>query len=552
MAIRKFRAGQSSYSADTYVGTHGTIFYNEDTGELRLSDGITPGGVAIPITLATSTVAGSVKLGPGVVLNTENQIIIDSTGLDFNFGDFQAITEPDGTQGATLKAINSNQDINFESNGTGVINVIGEFSVYKPDHTVAGAMIDPPIFQVKNDGQVHMLVPGADSTEGAVSIIGGLDGVFQPPVNIGVMLHITGIAGTPDPVPSRLYNDAQASFAAFVARRYNGTAVSPSAVLDGEEIMRLSGTAHNGLTIPGSGNTRIVYKALGNQTLVNQGGTIELWTTPLNSITLTKVASIDNANGITSTKFVGPLTGSVKSTNTGNTILDTSAATAVFTGNVTGNVSGTAPAGLLTGTTLASNVVTSSLTAVGALTSGSIGVGFTAIANARLANSTISGIALGNNLAALTIGTHLTGTSYNGSTGITIATDATTDATASVLVARDSNGLITAQNYKGNTRDVGTLGAGGTLTINYATDHHVLVNITGAITISHQNITAGRNVKVVIINATGTNLAVNTGVSDQNTTGGNNNANLNATRMGVYEYISYGTTTATLYANVNK
>ena len=45
------------------------------------------------------------------------------------------------------------------------------------------------------------------------------------------------------------------------------------------------------------------------------------------------------------------------------------------------------------------------------------------IANAKLANSTISGISLGSNLATLTIGDGLTGTSYNGSTGVTIAVD---------------------------------------------------------------------------------------------------------------------------------
>lgn len=47
----------------------------------------------------------------------------------------------------------------------------------------------------------------------------------------------------------------------------------------------------------------------------------------------------------------------------------------------------TAPAGALTGTTLAANVVSSSLTAVGALSSGSLASGFTPITNALLANS---------------------------------------------------------------------------------------------------------------------------------------------------------------------
>jgi len=270
MAIRKLKAGQQTYDADTYIGTHGTIFYDEDNGRMRISDGVTPGGQ--PLTLVSEDFA-------------------------FTFGDFVAQTEPDAPFGASLSSANANQDINIVSNGTGKINIIGEFAVYKPDGDVAGAMSIDPIFTVRGDGQVQMLVPGADSTEGAVNIVGGLDGVFQPPVNTGVMLHITGIAGTPG-VPSRLYNDAQNAFAAFVARRYNNTAASPSAVLADEEIMRLSGTAHNGTSIPGTANQRIVFKALGNQTLTNQGGNIELWTTPLNSTTLAKIATVDST-GIT-------------------------------------------------------------------------------------------------------------------------------------------------------------------------------------------------------------------------------------------------------------
>jgi hypothetical protein len=47
------------------------------------------------------------------------------------------------------------------------------------------------------------------------------------------------------------------------------------------------------------------------------------------------------------------------------------------------------------------------------------------IANASLTNSTISGKALGTNLDALTIGTGLSGTSYNGSAAVTVAIDST-------------------------------------------------------------------------------------------------------------------------------
>jgi hypothetical protein len=133
MSIRKFPAGEQAYAAATYVGTYGTIFYDEDTGELRRSDGVTPGGTPIPLTIATSTTAGAVKpgagftvtaggtlglnagpsfyldeedvfrlrpgsadliggikAGPGVVIDSEGTLFIDSEGLEFSFGDFTA------------------------------------------------------------------------------------------------------------------------------------------------------------------------------------------------------------------------------------------------------------------------------------------------------------------------------------------------------------------------------------------------------------------------------------------------------------------------------
>jgi hypothetical protein len=49
----------------------------------------------------------------------------------------------------------------------------------------------------------------------------------------------------------------------------------------------------------------------------------------------------------------------------------------------------------------------------------------TSIPNSALTNSTISGVSLGSNLGTLTIGTGLSGTSYNGSGAVTIAIDST-------------------------------------------------------------------------------------------------------------------------------
>ena len=67
------------------------------------------------------------------------------------------------------------------------------------------------------------------------------------------------------------------------------------------------------------------------------------------------------------------------------------------------------------------------------------------IPNTSLENSTISGIELGQNLRTLTFGTGLSGISYNGSTAVTVAIDATSSNVLNSVVARDTNGDFSAR-----------------------------------------------------------------------------------------------------------
>jgi hypothetical protein len=73
--------------------------------------------------------------------------------------------------------------------------------------------------------------------------------------------------------------------------------------------------------------------------------------------------------------------------------------------------------------------------------------GSAGISNANLANSTISGVALGGSLFNLTAGSYInysSGTTYNGSAAITVSVNAATTNTANTVVARDASGDFTA------------------------------------------------------------------------------------------------------------
>ena len=477
-------------------------------GGIKIGSAFTiDGSNRLQLKAASNTEIGGVKLGPGVTVNDQDQIIIDSTGLDFSFGDFAATIGQysSNTDYAILSAINNNEDVVIASNGTGGVNIVGQFHVHPTNGSLTTLLESEPVFGIKADGQVKILVPVIDSAEGAVSIIGSSTGQFISPVNTGVMLHVTGQYASPG-IPSRIYNDAQNAFAAFVARRFNGTVASPTAVLADEEIMRISGTAHNGTTIPGTGNQRIVYKASGNQTLTNQGGSIELWATPLNTTTIAKIATIDST-GI---------------------ILESGK---VLTGNLTGNA-----------TTVTNGVYTTDTSTVtNTMLAGSI-------TNAKLANSTISGIALGSNLAALTIDGYLLGTSYNGSTGVTISVDATTAATASKVVARDANAIVAGSNFQGTVRNAGAV-QGTTVTLDFNSDHMVHCTFTDAFTVAFSNYTAGRTITLIATNTSAADTDIITAGISSVRMQGDSTLTVTQQTTAIVTYYCVGTTVNDVYAS---
>jgi hypothetical protein len=310
--------------AETYVGHLGRLFYDDANGVIKLSDGVTPGGLSIPYTIATDTVVGGIKAGPGIVINSEGQLLIDSEGLEFSFGDFQGTVgtyaeghPQEGDDYALLGSIKANEDIVIASNGTGIVKVIGDFSVRTPNSSLNGALLTEPIFRVSGDGQIRMLVPNTDSLTGAVEIIGSDSGQEVLPAVAGVMLHITGN----NDEFATVYNDGVNNFSNYIGRRYNGTAASPTQVLSGNVICRFSGTGYGTTVFPAGAAASISMVALENFTDTQQGAKIEFLTAPVGGLTRQLVASVSVADGVSATKFITSGTVSATGNITGNSFI---------------------------------------------------------------------------------------------------------------------------------------------------------------------------------------------------------------------------------------
>lgn len=114
-----------------------------------------------------------------------------------------------------------------------------------------------------------------------------------------------------------------------------------------------------------------------------------------------------------------------------------------------GSVTSIATAGTVSGITLTGGTITSTGTitlggSISGLTNSNLS-GTAGITNANLANSTISGVALGGTLAALTAGSYITSAgTYTGATARTFAVDADSNNTVSKVVARDASGNFSA------------------------------------------------------------------------------------------------------------
>ena len=536
-----FLSRNNNVTAETYVGHEGRLFYDSEDGLFRLSDGSTPGGRVVAnlsiatsqptppplprvgelwynplnnellayynnewkgtINVATADTLGGVKLGPGVVTNAEGQIIIDSEGLDFSFGNFAALTEiypaghpKEGDEFAVLQTINDDEDAVIASNGTGAVKIVGEFAIYPANGSVAGSMLESPVLSVSAEGDISATSLDIQET-GDLGLMAALNVTLNaagltktPAVVSGSVAQFTGrddrtallVVDTYGIDTARTLTGGELTF-----RTGRGTNASTTAVQSGDRLgeVTAAGWASNGYGGIGVGGLRILANE--NFTPTARGSKLQLYVVPNGTLTPTTIATVDNT-GIT---------------------LESGK---VLTGNVTGT------ADIATTVTL---VATNTTAATHYLT----------FVDAATGNENVR------------TDTSLT---YNPGTNVLTVTSGTVTA---------STGTFTQFSGKWirNTRDAGTIPAGGTLTIDFTTDGVVYCVWGDGMTINYQNYLAGSVVRVIARKATGTGVdtfSLDGLTAAQTSTGSTTSGKISADTTAFVELTCTGTTIGSVYA----
>jgi len=211
------------------------------------------------------------------------------------------------------------------------LNVGGDFTTYNTSNSI--------VFSVSaSTGFTHINAPTVPANSaGALNIVGSTSGSYQPIVNPGGMLHITGNDGMASRLSNDSFGDGANNVPLIQQRRSRGTAALPTAVQSGDILARYigSGWGTTGYALnSGVAPTSIEFVARENFTDSASGSKIEIYTANIGAVTRTLSANI------TSTLTTVPALSAVGNITAGNV---TTSGLMSTTGNVNaGNIIGSA------------------------------------------------------------------------------------------------------------------------------------------------------------------------------------------------------------------
>jgi len=347
MAIHKlFTSRVKNTLGTTFVGERGRLFYDENTGQLRLSDGRTPGGQTIAVTTNIVTTESIIPdtdntYGIGTEALRWNHLHLGDGGIYFDGSGYPtpqtlpylpaALTGsliPATDNGVNLGATNkrfanmylgyqglfladtvTDQNINIVcANGTLYLNgaqnlAVGNLVIVDTTLTSKtnnldisiGATDDTGFFYVKRKAQFDNTSFSATEPMVSLNASGGADPATIFPDTV---MQTIGRPDKNSRIIQRSYgaidstggNNSYSVWGSYAAR---GTVAAPSAVKANDILSRISSNGY-GTTTWGSGGTRIESVALENFTDSAKGSKINFWTTPVGSIVSQLVASVNS------------------------------------------------------------------------------------------------------------------------------------------------------------------------------------------------------------------------------------------------------------------
>jgi len=399
------------------------------------------------------TEGGILKMGSGG--NTRFQI--------FNNGQVSVISNDDNNSGLLLR---STTEIKLQKNGSGN----EKLAVFTPDSSVELYYDDVKKFETTSDG---IDVTGLTTTNNLyVSGVSTFNGILNTnsSVSIGDSVNATAYYQNGSPLVDVEVQQWQDATGSDIYRPLGNVGIGTSTNLsklsvNGQiESQATSGTAPfivssqttvenlsakflDGKSAP-SGS---IIGTTDNQTLTNK--TINLANNVLtgntaafnNALSDDDFVTLTNSVTLTNKTLTSPVISTITDGSSGSQDIPAGIGTLVSTSGVSIITSGMIKDGEIVNADVSASAAIdySKLNLSNSIKDGDIGIG--TIANNKLANSTISGISLGNNLSNLSKGTDVvysSGTTYNGSSAITISVDSSTAATANKIVKRDSDGGI--------------------------------------------------------------------------------------------------------------
>ena len=346
MSVKKIWGSRARVDANTYVGDHGTLFYDESTGEIRLSNGVTPGGVAIAVradVITAQSLLPAIDNNDLYDLGSEAQrwhhLYIGDGGIKFDSTTYPySQTTPYIPGGITesLIPVPTNNSLNLGStshrwgsvylgpdsvhlqdkttlmdismtvdNGTiyfnGVQNLLVGVMIIEGSTlrtTVAGTNInigDPADTGLATIGRRTVITTANLGSGTAALLINGATTLPDDPSELtfdGTLIHTVAQVGQ----SARIVQDAfgAGNYPIYVGRMARGTIATPTAASTGDILLRISANGYSNTGFTAGASARIDFVADELFSSTGRGSQIDFWTTPIGSTTVSNSASVSS------------------------------------------------------------------------------------------------------------------------------------------------------------------------------------------------------------------------------------------------------------------